>query len=622
MEIDEHQMSQLKKRAPRDMKTHLTRWMMTAVMCCLPMGAVPASAQDAPAEAAAITHGPMLGRLGQDSVGVWVRTSRPASFQVRYRPREGGSRSSATGTTQLRRDNTGWVQLTDLAPGTRYTYSVRVTGASADSVRSGTFRTLPSRASRRNAEHNPRGLFNFSFEHGSCNFQYRRGDSTHTMPAYQTMLRRHADDVDFQIMNGDFIYEARRGTSAEEWQKAHGVSDDNLPRVLRTMPDLAGVWANYKLYLDRGKYLSRWHRRVPAFFTFDDHEIYNDVKGTGTPGFRNRKAVYRDVGVQGWYDYLGWTNPVPDERNSIRSGTALLDAERGLLVDPAADFTAIDTATVPTLHVHWNDDHPAAGVYEIAEVVDEHRLRLRPPPSADADSLSYSIGRKNYFQFRVSNAAFLVLDTRGHRSLHDEAHADDPYGMLGRAQSRWLRRTMRESDADFFFVVSSVPFSVPHGSPKQPQKAETWTAFPEARERLLQSFEELDKPVFLLTGDLHNSMAINLGENIHEYISGPHNSPNHDLTKEGNRPPSGRFISAGRPVDIRWSSFWLGDTPGRFLQQPYYVVVQVNNVRNSPDADGDDRWVAYQQPQVVFQFYDGLTGKLAYAESVTIPTDE
>ena len=31
-----------------------------------------------------ITHGPMLGRLSSDGVGVWARTSRPDSFQVRY----------------------------------------------------------------------------------------------------------------------------------------------------------------------------------------------------------------------------------------------------------------------------------------------------------------------------------------------------------------------------------------------------------------------------------------------------------------------------------------------------------------------------------------------------------
>ena len=44
--------------------------------------------------------------------------------------------------------------------------------------------------------------------------------------------------------------------------------------------------------------------------------------------------------------------------------------------------------------------------------------------------------------------------------------------------------------------------------------------------------------------------------------------------------------------------------------------MQVNNVLNNPLRPGQDRWVAYPRPQVVFQYYDGLTGELRYAESI------
>jgi hypothetical protein len=33
---------------------------------------------------------------------------------------------------------------------------------------------------------------------------------------------------------------------------------------------------------------------------------------------------------------------------------------------------------------------------------------------------------------------------------------------------------------------------------------------------------------------------------------------------------------------------------------------------------GQDRWVAYPHPQVVFQYYHGRTGELAYAEAVSV----
>ena len=38
---------------------------------------------------------------------------------------------------------------------------------------------------------------------------------------------------------------------------------------------------------------------------------------------------------------------------------------------------------------------------------------------------------------------------------------------------------------------------------------------------------------------------------------------------------------------------------------------------NNP-IDGRDRWVAYVHPQVVFQFYSGLTGDFLYAESIVV----
>jgi hypothetical protein len=46
--------------------------------------------------------------------------------------------------------------------------------------------------------------------------------------------------------------------------------------------------------------------------------------------------------------------------------------------------------------------------------------------------------------------------------------------------------------------------------------------------------------------------------------------------------------------------------------------VQVNNVFNMPLKLGDKRLIAYPHPQVVFQYYDGRTGELDYAEAVSI----
>jgi hypothetical protein len=56
--------------------------------------------------------------------------------------------------------------------------------------------------------------------------------------------------------------------------------------------------------------------------------------------------------------------------------------------------------------------------------------------------------------------------------------------------------------------------------------------------------------------------------------------------------------------------------PRPVARQPLYCVVQVNNVFNNPQKEGDTRWIAYPKAQVIFQYYDGFTGRLQYAETV------
>ncbi|MDA2938676.1 alkaline phosphatase D family protein, partial [Acidobacteria bacterium AH-259-A15] len=386
------------------------------------------------------------------------------------------------------------------------------------------------------------------------------------------------------------------------------------------------------LYLKRGKNLAAWHRVIPSFFTFDDHEILNDVYGAGTVGLRDRRAVYRDIGVQAWYNYLGWANPV-EHTQKIHFGQAQLKAGTDILVDREADFTRLNLSQMANLHVHWgtasagvNDNQldeiggdPNAGVYEIVEVLDPHRLRIRPEAKTDGTP-SYSIGRLSYYRMRVSNGDFFFLDTRTHREMHDVNHPDKPgLSMLGQRQKAWLMEGMKSSDADFFFVVSSVNFMIPHvggGAIRPENKDDAWTVFLREREQLIRFWDSLGKPVFVLTGDLHNSFAIKITDRVWEFASGPHNSQNHRVGDEGDRPANGVFDSRGRKCELRWSSYFLSDIPRSKLRYPFYCVVQVNNVFKNPASSGAERWVAFPHPQVIFQYHDGLSGDLRYAEAI------
>ena len=182
----------------------------------------------------------------------------------------------------------------------------------------------------------------------------------------------------------------------------------------------------HKLYLERGKALAAWHRNVPAFFTFDDHEILDNVDGTSVVGRRNRKAVFRDIGAEAWYDYLGWANPIAPGK--IHFGQAQLKAGSDILTDPQADFSTLGPEALAPgeLHVNWGG--VAAGVpeRELAGLPGvrgrSERQRLPDPrtdstpiafvvrPAAQADGVAtYSIARKSYLRTAPGQRGLLLL---------------------------------------------------------------------------------------------------------------------------------------------------------------------------------------------------------------------
>jgi len=607
-------------------------FLLVCTLACLVGAAIAQQAKQAkqrgspPVEGLWISHGPMLGRPGPTSMGVWARTSVPGEFRVRY-----GLSPDALNTvsgnvaTRLENDNTGWMLLQGLKPATRYHYVVETpVGEENRATQPGSFRTLPDPAQFREPALNPEGLFNVTFEFGSCNNQsYTSGGPT--TPVFRTMLDQIADKIDFAILNGDWIYEERRDYPIERWMAQVGVKPDQLPPLLNLIPTVSGVWENYKLYLERSTSLAEWHRRIPTYYTYDDHEILGDIPGAGQVGLRERRSLFRDIAVKAWYDYLGWSNPLKYTQEAI-FGRAQLWAGSNILTDTQADFMKYHMDQGLTLHVHWGDrtagvkDRPAgpgdpnAAVYEVMEVLDKHRLRIRPAPKQDSTSV-YSIGRRSHYDFRVSNSHFFVLDCRGERNLPDLSDPNKPgMSLLGKKQKAWLKEGMRNSDARFLFVVSSVNFMVSH-----PSKGDSWTWFLDEREQMTRFFDSLGKPVFLLTGDLHASYTIKISDRLWEICSGPHNSLHH-LVRASGYPPNGIFDSGGRKCEMRWSSYLANDTDNQFRRaKRMYTVVQVNSVYNNPKTSGKDRWVAWPSPYVIFRHHDALTGELLYAETVHAP---
>ena len=245
-----------------------------------------------------LTHGPMLGQPTATSMVVWARTSEAGQFTVHYGtdPNELNLTSSPA-TTANDDDNTGVAKLVNLQPDTRYHYQVWVNERPHGLP--GSFLTLPSADASRNAEYNPKGLFNFRFQIGSCANQNPLHGNGHRSPTYEHLNKDWAGKVHFHIMNGDWLYEELRTYPPEAWRLVQGLAE--FPLAVQVMPTIVGVWENYKLYLSRGKALSDWHRNVPSYFTFDDHELVNDIWGSSEAGKRHRRTVFRDIGTYAWF---------------------------------------------------------------------------------------------------------------------------------------------------------------------------------------------------------------------------------------------------------------------------------------------------------------------------------
>ena len=593
-----------------------------------------------------ITHGPQLGNVTATSIRVWARTRQPGSFQVLYStsPDLSGGTLSDPVTTSWEDDATGWVELTGLKPNTKYYYALVKDGRVADTRVNGkinSFLTLPSSADYVDPQLNPKGLFNFAFEIGTGNNQSNQP----LPPTYARMLDELKDKIYFQIQNGDWLYELGRETTEAQWAEANGVT--RLPRTAQLARGVAGVWENYKLYL-QNEDLANFYREVPLFVTLDDHEILNDVTGSGHVGYRIdargkpfqeniradstsnevERAVFRDPAIAAWRDYVGWSNPDTGNPELPFFGQTRLTAGSTVITDRNADFTRLDLSKANNLHVRWGFGN--TGVYRIARVIDAHRIEIEPALTV-TETARYSIGAKLYSKFRVGNADFFLLDTRSQRTLHDKANLTDPNtSMLGEEQKAWLFEELRNSDADFVFITSSVNLAVPHdngawygqGSGGE-SKDDGWTAHQYERDQLLDVVTGLGKPVFFLTGDLHKSFVARIAPGVYDIASGPHTSSNHRIGDAGGSPPSGYYQSGDRLVNILWASNqYRNDSGGnsstqRFGGWPVYTIIRVNNAFNIPTAEGQPRWIAHPEPQVIFEFRDGHTGELLFAHSVS-----
>ena len=194
--------------------------------------------------------------------------------------------------------------------------------------------------------------------------------------------------------------------------------------------------------------------------------------------------------------------------------------------------------------------------------------------------------------------------------------------MLGPVQRQWLLETAAASDADFIFIISPDPWVIYHtamhvGGNDQP-KGDGFASFVHERERVIEALDAIDKPVLVFTGDVHNSFSVRITDNLWEFMVAPLASTAHPIGTAGNMPLGGAWSSQGREVRIRWCGTMPNNVSYERQRNTFYAVVQVNNLMRTARPKGAGyQYVAYDAPQVVVRWYDGYSGRLRYAESVS-----
>lgn len=305
------------------------------------------------------------------------------------------------------------------------------------------------------------------------------------------VLAERADEIDFVLFLGDYIYEYERYPDLQEPQPGRAVKlPDGLVIDAEQGIIAARTLADYReLYrtINSDPDLKRIRRLCPFVLLWDDHEHANDAWQDHTVDFNDRKGDEKDANrrmaaTRAWFEHV----PVDVAYSSDKRFPDDIVTWRKLRWGKHLELVLTDQR-------YYRDDH------------------LIPEGPLDP-----KVGKLLPFSLLGSRTMCI-------KSVFDEREAKVKPTMLGAPQRDWLIESLNESTATWKVWASALqvaPFILDltnqEGAPPAFRheyyfKTDQWDGFPSERSRILASLLGL-KNFVVLSGDLHGFYAAQLRE--------------------------------------------------------------------------------------------------------------
>ncbi len=365
-------------------------------------------------------------------------------------------------------DYTVKIDVTGLQAGQQYYY--RFYGA--DGIRSpmGVTRTLPYGA-----------IDEISLAVFSCS-NYPAG----YFNVYREAAKR-ADDIDFALHLGDYIYEYEKDGFASEDAEALGRVVEPVTEII-SLDDYRRRYAQYRGDLD----LQLVHQKLPFIVVWDDHEVTNDTWREGAENHNEGEGDFFVRKANALQAYFEW---MPIRETEIGNREKI--------------FRSFDFGDLFSLHMLdtrliGRDQQLAYPEYFLPDgSFDAARF------SADLTDINRRLLGEDQLTWLTtslqnSNATWQILGQQVLMTpillpaplLFQQISLTDYQALLVKAQTNPGDLTLNEQA---ILAAPVLPFNL-----------DAWDGYPAAREKILQTAMALGKNLISLAGDTHNAWASNL----------------------------------------------------------------------------------------------------------------